>query len=93
MPSRVLELGLHTWHHCWCIWIPGERKDNFGCHMGLSGDSQHLLHVYSKYRVHKLWLVSCVQMLVKLEFNNVQELESIDASSIRSTNVQLSSTI
>ena len=34
----------------------------------------------SKYRVHKLWLVSCVQGLVKLEFNNVQELESIDAS-------------
>ena len=25
----------------------------------------------SKYRVHKLWLVSCVQGLMKLEFNNV----------------------
>ena len=34
----------------------------------------------SKYRVHELWLVSCVQGLMKLKFNNVQELESIDAS-------------
>ena len=34
----------------------------------------------SKYKVHKLWLVTCVQGLMKLEFNNVQELESIDLS-------------
>ena len=42
----------------------------------------------SKYRVHKLWLVSCVQWLVKLELTNVQELEPIDASLLRSNNVQ-----
>ena len=44
----------------------------------------------SKYKFHKLWLVNCVQWLVKLEFNNVQELEPIDASLLRSTNVQFS---
>ena len=45
------------------------------------------------YKVHKLGLVSCVQWLVKLEFNNVQELEPIDASLLRSINVQFRSTI
>jgi hypothetical protein len=33
-------------------------------------------------KVHNLWLVNCVQLLVKLEFTNVQELENIDASSL-----------
>ena len=44
----------------------------------------------SKYRVHNLCLVNCVQWLVKLEFNNVQELELIDALFMLSTNVQFS---
>jgi hypothetical protein len=44
----------------------------------------------SKYRVHKLWLGISVQWL---ELANIQELEPINASFLRSTNVQFRSTI
>ena len=47
----------------------------------------HVFLEVSRYRVHNLWLSNCVQRLVKIEFDNVQELEPINASFMLSSNV------